>query len=530
MATRVLLTVAFSAVCAAAAQSQDAPAVDPVMACFREFRGALERGDSQAAESDAERCLELSERLNGAKTAVLALNLAEVRLDRGEPDSAYAPAQRAYELATASSSSGVEPLLAELTLGRAQLAVDRENGVERLREAIAEAERDGTAQSDAYVASIDLARTSFMRGEYDIAREAWAAAARLAGASSDDPKIARGLARTGEGAAIFMQATIDARRSTVAAVLGTAIEVPAAREASAAFAEALDLLQPSADSTDEHALTLAQRGYAEALAWDGALRAKMQSQGEDLPHADRRPAADGRCSLRLVPDPAPNYPHDALLGSGFGAVVMRVQTDARGAIVHSQVAAAIPTGSFSDAVEAVSGKWRVEVEPGAAPGCRRDGTQYTPILFVADAGQEQQAAGLVDEIIVHGRTPPALRVEIERAEDAVFERFNAITSNREFEIHCELEKATGTRIPQRVCAPNFLHQAQERAGRDVVLALQGFSGAQTEEMYAGQASVEYKQLEGEMKKLASEDPQFFSALQHLVELREAAKEAAKRGQ
>jgi hypothetical protein len=31
-----------------------------------------------------------------------------------------------------------------------------------------------------------------------------------------------------------------------------------------------------------------------------------------------------------------------------------------------------------------------------------------------------------------------------------------------------------------------------------------------------------------MHKLASEDPEFFSALQHLVETREAAREAAKR--
>jgi hypothetical protein len=203
---------------------------------------------------------------------------------------------------------------------------------------------------------------------------------------------------------------------------------------------------------------------------------------------------------------------------------MRVQTDARGAIVNRQVAAAIPTGSFSDAVEAVSGKWRVEVEPDAAPGCRRDGTQYAPILFVADAAQEAAAGKLIDEIIVNGRTPPALRAEIERAEDAVFERFNAITSNHEFEIHCHPEKPTGTRIPQRVCAPSFVNQA----GRNVVLAVQGNSGAQTEQVYAAEASNDYRQLEAEMRKLASEDPEFFAALQHLIELREAANEAAKR--
>ena len=71
-------------------------------------------------------------------------------------------------------------------------------------------------------------------------------------------------------------------------------------------------------------------------------------------------------------------------GSGVGAVVIRARTDAQGAIVEHQIAAAIPAGSFSEAVAAVADQWRVEVAPDAAPGCRLDGTQYTPILFVAE--------------------------------------------------------------------------------------------------------------------------------------------------
>src|SRR5262249_24450112 len=97
-------------------------------------------------------------------------------------------------------------------------------------------------------------------------------------------------------------------------------------------------------------------------------------------------------------------------------------------------------------------------------------------------------------------------------------------SNREFEIHCRLEKPTGTRIPQRICEPNFVNQA----GRNVVLGVQGNSGAQTEQVYAAEASNDYKQLEAEVRKLASEDPEFLSAVQHLIELRDAAKDAAKR--
>jgi hypothetical protein len=62
-----------------------------------------------------------------------------------------------------------------------------------------------------------------------------------------------------------------------------------------------------------------------------------------------------------------------------------------------------------------------------------------------------------------------------------------------------------------------------------VLTLQGFSGADTEQIYVGQAAYEYKLLDAEMRKLAGRDEEFFAALQHLVELRQAAQEAAKAG-
>jgi hypothetical protein len=386
MNLRLAFSVTFSlAAPAAFAQAQDAPAVDPVLAHFREFRAALDRGDAAAAEAAAQLAYDASEAVNGQRTAVLAINLATLRLDLGKPTAAYAPAQRAHELATANQDSGVDPLVAALVLGRAELAVDGASGAERLREAIGQAERRGDLQNEAYPAAVELARTAFALEQYALAGEAWAASDRVAAGSPSDPAFARGLARTGEGAAIFMQATAESGRgpSTRPAVIARG----AARDANAALADALSLLQPFADGGDEGVLTLAQSAYAHALAWQGILRAKMQSQGDELPRAageETPPGAAARCAVRLVAEPPPAYPNDALLASGVGAVVIRARTDAQGAIVEHQIAAAIPAGSFSEAVAAVADQWRVEVAPDAAPGCRLDGTQYTPILFVAE--------------------------------------------------------------------------------------------------------------------------------------------------
>ena len=55
---------------------------------------------------------------------------------------------------------------------------------------------------------------------------------------------------------------------------------------------------------------------------------------------------------------------------------------------------------------------------------------------------------------MRGRTGPQLRVEIERVENAVYERFNALNSRDEFDIVCLNEAPVGlaharARVPAR---------------------------------------------------------------------------------
>ena len=67
-----------------------------------------------------------------------------------------------------------------------------------------------------------------------------------------------------------------------------------------------------------------------------------------------------------------------------------------------------------------------------------------------------------------GRRPENLRVEIERLEGAVYERWNALNSNDEFDIHCLKKEPTGSNIPLTRCAPNFVIQAEAQAAEDVL--------------------------------------------------------------
>jgi hypothetical protein len=129
-----------------------------------------------------------------------------------------------------------------------------------------------------------------------------------------------------------------------------------------------------------------------------------------------------------------------------------------------------------------------------------------------------QAPTDVEEVVVPGRRPENLRVEIERLEGAVYDRWNALNSNDEFDIHCLESEPTGSNITVRTCAPNFVIVAESRATTD---AMRGRSRADSRR---GEATLvmEQKSLElaEEMQRVAREDEQLLRDLVRLDELKQ----------
>lgn len=126
----------------------------------------------------------------------------------------------------------------------------------------------------------------------------------------------------------------------------------------------------------------------------------------------------------------------------------------------------------------------------------------------------------VEEVIVPGRTPENLRVEIERVEEAVYDRWNALNSRDEFDIHCAMRAPTGSNIPLRTCAPNFVVRAESAAGRRMLT--DGRGGAGNNNNPAEQrARIEEKgrELTAEMQRVARDDEQLLRDLVRLEELR-----------
>lgn len=396
LATAVIRAVArlsllLVALAPAAAQQSSSEAV---VASFREYRAALERNDLPAAERAAAAALAASEAGNGRRTAVLALNLANVRLELGGDYDALAPARKAYELATAGADSGVDARVAALTLGRAELADDDRGGSRRLIAAIPAAESEPAFAADVYNAATALGQWALEAQEFNTAENAWRTAEKLADTTAD-PTFARARALTGLGVAIFL-GNANPQEQQVGSRMRR-VSTPQAQEASEAFVGAQLLLWEAAHAEIPPGakLTAGQAAYAQAMAWQGALLARLDSMGEDggleLPSNPSSrdipiPADFNRlCGMRaLNTGPEIEYPTEALFRYGVGAVVMHFGLAPDGTVRSRTIAASIPQGPLADAVEKTLDQWRIE-RSSAAPGCRMPSSFYFSVRFVLRA-------------------------------------------------------------------------------------------------------------------------------------------------
>jgi hypothetical protein len=61
-----------------------------------------------------------------------------------------------------------------------------------------------------------------------------------------------------------------------------------------------------------------------------------------------------------------------------------------------------------------------------------------------------------EEVIVRGRRLADFRAELAAAQIRVYELFNDLNSDDAFDVRCQTEDATGTRLRQQTCRPQFV--------------------------------------------------------------------------
>jgi hypothetical protein len=172
----------------------------------------------------------------------------------------------------------------------------------------------------------------------------------------------------------------------------TKISTPDAQAASDAFATAQALLMPAAYAPipPGAALTAGQAAFAQAMAWQGALYARVETLNEplpvqpmlgtqDIPFLDRR----GQCVMTgMNTGPEIEYPTEALFRYGVGAVVAHFALDADGSVRARTIAASVPPGPLAEAVEATLDNWQIEKVQGSPPGCAIPSSHYAVVRFV----------------------------------------------------------------------------------------------------------------------------------------------------
>jgi hypothetical protein len=126
------------------------------------------------------------------------------------------------------------------------------------------------------------------------------------------------------------------------------------------------------------------------------------------------------------------------------------------------------------------------------------------------------SAAAPDEIIVRGRGYAELRLQIRRAEQSVYDRFNAINSDDRFDVTCDSRERLGSRMHEYVCQSNSWREQDANIGAATARALRGEFGADPAQFVGEQLRMQ-RALRDEMNRLAESDPELRRAVMALGE-------------
>jgi hypothetical protein len=138
------------------------------------------------------------------------------------------------------------------------------------------------------------------------------------------------------------------------------------------------------------------------------------------------------------------------------------------------------------------------------------------------------------EVDVIGKSLRDLEHEAVKAEDRFYKRFNALNTNDDFDIHCKMDKETGTNIPKRQCRVQFLVNAGSRSGQEFqhgLISAAAAPGVNTPLAWLVpewvERSAEYRQT---VKALLEKDPELMALGAEWVRRQEQYERARKQRQ
>ena len=94
------------------------------------------------------------------------------------------------------------------------------------------------------------------------------------------------------------------------------------------------------------------------------------------------------------------------------------------------------------------------------------------------AGDAPSSAAVDDEVIVRGRKLSDFRAELHAAMVHVYDVFNEFNSDDIFDVHCQVEDSTGTRMREQTCRPQFKDDISNAAAKAWVNGIRDACGGQ----------------------------------------------------
>ena len=146
------------------------------------------------------------------------------------------------------------------------------------------------------------------------------------------------------------------------------------------------------------------------------------------------------------------------------------------------------------------------------------------ILLSADAGGQPEQSDTeqeVEVVEVVGKRLQELRFQIEDARLDIYDIFNSLNTDDEFDVHCEGRKETGSLIKHTICEPAFVSMLLENTARTAFLDrnANGRPGSSSiAPLVQGGIAQKNLQLRDKMVELANKDAELQSAILDLQEL------------
>ncbi len=180
--------------------------------------------------------------------------------------------------------------------------------------------------------------------------------------------------------------------------------------------------------------------------------------------------------------------------------------------MHTQVSGLIGKALLCAAL-LCSAKLSAQSAPPAEPVARPVNSTEPEIDTVTEPATD------MEEVIVYGeRNLNLIRREYVAAEDLVFDMFNELNEQDEYDMVCYKEARIGSQIRFRVCKPGFMRAAESAAAEDYLMDIQSDGMAQANVFWADWQRKSLHQREI-MARLANENPQFLELLKKRLELR-----------